>query len=691
MKVKNISIRNFRRLEHVEIDLDEKETVFVGPNNSGKTSATTVIRSFLGSRPLKIHDFSVTKLAQLDGFIPTEENATLPEIQLDIWFEIDPTKIEFGRTFSLLPNISEDFSEVGMRCSFSVANVDELWSDYEDAYPLQQDSTRKNPLTHFLGLDNNVNKYFKVCYYSLEKNEDEIKATQLESSEGKRIINSLVRVDFLDAQRNIDDEELGRSTRLSSAFAAYYKKNLDQAETAEEAVNVIDQNNERLTEHYKNHFTGLMSVINGLGVPSVHDRELKLISSLNADTVLKGSTDLMYVDTETDHELPESYNGLGFKNLIFMAIQISNFHLQWINTEKDRPLCHLIFIEEPEVHLHAQVQQTFISNMWNLLMQASDNQEDLVPQLTITTHSSHILEAADFAKIRYFRRCQSGSEEGHTSTKLNVTEVHSLKNFLPASIEIDGEIITQEEALNFLRKYMKLTHCDLFFADAVVLIEGTVEKLLLPNMIEKISPNLQSKYLTVLEVGGAYAHRFAGLMEFLHIPYLVITDIDSVDPASNRRACRADLDGAVTSNASLRQFFTVNSIQELTEVDVTQCLQAEGFRYVSFQRPISLIEEDVQVNLHGRTLEETFIYENLDTIRDGTLDLGIDVVGNLEEIYEATYNMVRSSNFKKTKFALDILGSNVEWNVPAYIIAGLTWLEQKLDVSSEEDISHEEE
>ncbi len=41
MKVRKVNLRNFRRLEDVEIDFGDKETVFVGPNNSGKTSATS--------------------------------------------------------------------------------------------------------------------------------------------------------------------------------------------------------------------------------------------------------------------------------------------------------------------------------------------------------------------------------------------------------------------------------------------------------------------------------------------------------------------------------------------------------------------------------------------------------------------------------------------------------------------------
>jgi putative ATP-dependent endonuclease of OLD family len=39
------------------------QTIFVGPNNSGKTSATAIFRCFLGGRDFKIHDFSVAQVA----------------------------------------------------------------------------------------------------------------------------------------------------------------------------------------------------------------------------------------------------------------------------------------------------------------------------------------------------------------------------------------------------------------------------------------------------------------------------------------------------------------------------------------------------------------------------------------------------------------------------------------------------
>ncbi|MFT6559610.1 ATP-dependent nuclease [Sneathiella sp.] len=686
MKLKNACLKNFRRLENIDLDFEASETIFVGPNNSGKTSIVAAFRSFLENRTFKIHDFSVGSIADFDELNVDDAEAKLPTIELDLWFSIDPASIAFGRAFSLLPNLSDEFDEVGMRCTLCVKDPMKLWQEYSATFPVDEGGVRKKSLGHFLGLERNLANNFHVTYASLERNGDEVKALPLEATEGKRILKSLIRVDFIDAQRNIDDEEIGRSNKLSSAFASFYRHNLDQPEINEEAVQVIDENNDRLTEHYEKHFSGLITVIKGLGVPTVHDRELRLVSALSSEIVLEGSTDLLYVDAGLGHELPEAYNGLGFKHLIYMAVRISHYHLQWMNTEKDRPLCQVIFIEEPEAHLHAQVQQTFISNMWNILKTAASEEDSLVPQLAVTTHSSHILDAVEFGKVRYFQRCKSEAKEADDTVILNASQVHNLRKFQPEPVEIEGEEIDPAEALKFLVKYLRLTHCDLFFADAAILIEGAAEKLLLPKMIEKHAPALSSKYISVLEVGGAYSHRFAGLLEFLHIPYLVLTDIDSVDPANNRRACRADQDGAVTSNASLVKFFGMSRIGELVAIDPAIRSQADNSRFVSFQMPVSIKYEDDEMELHGRTLEETFIYENLTLVKSSKLQLDITLPENPGEVFEEVFNRVKSSSFKKTEFALDIISSSVDWNVPKYICDGLNWLIGRLgDVDGQID------
>lgn len=680
MKITSIAIRNFRRLEQVAIEFEQDETVFVGPNNSGKTSATDAFRCFLCGKDFKVHDLSVSKVPAIDAFGEGGVPEELPTIEMDLWFSIDPTHISFGRAFTLLPELSDTLETVGIRIKYQPRDPENMRATYLDAYPVSDNGTRSQTLSQFLGTDTNFSKHYEIAYYSLDARGQEIAENQLDNKDGKSFLRDLLRVDFVDAQRSVDDDEAGRSNRLSTAFSAFYRKNLEQAEAEQSAYQVIDENNQTLTEHYERHFSGLMEVIKGLGVPSINDRDLKIVSSLSPLAALQGNTDLIYIDAEREHELPESYNGLGFKNLIYMAIQVSHFHLQWMRTEESRPLCQLIFIEEPEVHLHAQVQQTFISNIWEIISNAANTagQDKLVPQFVVSTHSSSILDAVDFSKVRYFERCELEGEARDTLKTLNASRVHSLRSFQPEADNVEDEVVDPDEAKRFLLRYLKLTHCDLFFADAAILVEGTVEKLLLPKMVEQTAPALRSKYLSILEVGGAYAHRFEGLLRFLNIPHLVITDLDSVEPDGSHSACRGDYPGALTSNASLKRFFGDNTVQELLALTQDQKTDTEYNRCVAFQGRITIEDGEETCEVIPRTIEEAFAYDNFAILRDGRLKLGIEVPSDLREAYGKIYNRVKSTDFKKTEFALDVLISESEWVAPKYIAEALRWLDQCL-------------
>jgi predicted ATP-dependent endonuclease of OLD family len=680
MKIDRIDIRNFRRLENISAGIEERETVFVGPNNSGKTSATAIFRCFLGQRKFRIYDFSVARIGEFDAFGVNGEADSLPSIELDVWFKVDPDSIEFGRAFTLLPNLSDNFERLGVRLRYATPDPAKLREAYLAACPQVDDEPPEKTLSAFLATDSELNRHFEITYASLEATDNDVTATALDKDEGRNLLQNLVRIDFVGAQRNIDDDEENRSNKLSRAFAGFYQKNLERPEVAEEAHRVINENNEQLTAHYAEQFAGIMGVIKGIGVPSVNDRELRIVSTLNPETALSGNTDLLYVDAERGHELPELYNGLGFKNLIYMAIQAKHYHSQWVRTAQNRPLCQIIFIEEPEVHLHAQVQQTFITNIWDVIKQSAEAEEagEWIPQLIVTTHSSHILDATEFGKVRYFRRCHLHGEAPNPARILNATQVHSLRDFQPTAVTIEGQEATQEEALAFLKRYLRLTHCDLFFADAAVLVEGSVEKLLMPTMIDKAAHQLRTSYLTVLEIGGAYAHRFDELLSFLCIPYLIVTDLDSVDPAGNHPACRADKAGALTSNASLKHLLGVASVADLMALTSDQKQSAERGRYITFQTDIIVSDGEVVGTMRPRTLEEAFAYQNFALFRDGTLSLRLDIPVALNDAYEAIYEHIKSSRFKKTDFAMDVLATEANWQVPAYIAEGLKWLENRL-------------
>ena len=108
---------------------------------------------------------------------------------------------------------------------------------------------------------------------------------------------------------------------------------------------------------------------------------------------------------------------------------------------------------------------------------------------------------------------------------------------------------------------MTLTRCDLFFADKAALIEGTAQHLLLPKMIKKVDeastgPRLSSQYVTVVEVCGAYAHRFFKLLDFLELRTLVITDLDPACPNENKRLEKCLVaEGTHTTNGCIKLWF----------------------------------------------------------------------------------------------------------------------------------------
>ncbi len=753
MRLSSVRLVNFRRFKDVCIEVGERETLFAGPNNSGKTSVISGFKVFVSGQDFKIYDFNVYSMDGFSEAYAKRDVALIPESYIELGFDLNCEE-DGGRVFGLLTRIpvpdNRGVIRVGLRISLEVKNFDKLVCEYEKV-PKEDRKT----LSQFLGFPAHMKRHFVLKYYKIDfEGEGEDRLISLPPDEARRLLSSIIRVDYVDAQRNMDDQEISRGNRLSAVFSEFYRNNLEELEGSEEAKRVLEHNNTSLTAHYGKQFDPIMRVIERLGVPSVKDRQLRIVSSLVPESLLRGGTTLLYVDQDLGHELPEAYNGLGFKNLLFMSLQVSNCYYQWFNTKVDRPLCHVILIEEPEVHLHSQVQQVFIKNIWEVvagLVNGEDEREPEVPggevfesrdlrdissengvkekeiprqqgveegskrvvshksgiptQFIISTHSSHILDAVDFEKVRYFKRCNLPGAKNS-----NISEVNSLvwlkgeetKNDLlkrEGSSRKNKELIKRigSEERHFLLKYFKLNHCDLFFADAAILVEGATERMLLPSMIEKVSPELKSCYLSVLEVGGAFAHYFAGVMEFLGLPYVVITDIDSVLPSDQNKKCKPSKDGALTSNQSLRFFLKEKVVQRLCFVEEEKCGKVRVYekdkglgvgcleqnRCVVYQMPYvveKLKDNSVYDYRLARTFEEDFVYANAEKIWSGRLSpYDADTFVKFDDVKD-TYSVIQSDSFKKTEFALRILTSDFEWEVPRYIEDGIHWLEKKLGI-----------
>ena len=224
------------------------------------------------------------------------------------------------------------------------------------------------------------------------------------------------------------------------------------------------------------------------------------------------------------------------------------------------------------------------------------------------------------------------------------------------------------DLLDFLRRYIRLTHCDLFFADKAIFVEGQVERLLLPRMMEQQAKvagceTLRSQYISISEVGGGHAHKFKPIIDFLGIPSLIITDIDSVDDEGKK--CPV-ANGKGTSNACLRKWIpakeTVNELKACDDVTKTQ-----GCIRVAYQ-----VTQDGHC---GRSFEEAFIYANITWLTDNHAKLSATKAAVKKAVVAdlTAQAWELSGKLGKVDFALDLIGTP-GWRIPLYIQEGLQWL-----------------
>ncbi len=770
MKLQAYRLQNYRRLRDVVIELDSEISIFVGANNSGKTSAVQGLYSMLRGdvKKFELFDFSAALWAEIDVIgrsASGDEEAPkrLPSILLDLWFRVGED--DLATAMSLLPSTEWDGKCVGIRVAFEPRDAYELVQRFHELHKkannaaialaaqrkaasepaaevgAEVEASEYKPwpesLTKYLTKE--LSKEYTFRYYVLDERAfvDYQAVADYEPQPlgkepgGATILKSLVRVDFLRAQRHLDDPDAASSDRaesLSRRLSRFYHRNLEKRGDDYAALKALDTSEKELNFHLEEVFSDTLKRLAKLGYPGVNNPEIVIRAALDPTTVLGQDAKVHYViPGAATAQLPDSYNGLGFKNLVYMVVELLDLHEQWKAEEDKRAPLHLIFIEEPEAHLHAQIQQVFIRNVLRLLEDTNDHATFFHTQLAITTHSPHILYERGFSPIRYFRRVSNQID--------HYTDVRNLSRFKAGEAEAS--------AREFLQRYLKLTHCDLFFSDAVILVEGNVERLLLPAMIESAAKRLRSSALTILEVGGAFAHRFQDLITFIGLTTLVITDLDSVtvksddekaaaqaasadgalddddedddlkpfefeeddaaQPSGKKKSkkrgstCHAHVEGAVTSNQTLISWIPKKrSVAELWEVAPEQktLSLAEGSGAavrVAYQTKIPVTVGSATAQLCGRTLEEAFGLENADWCQaEANRAIGLRLKrapSSPEELAEKLHGRVVGKNFDKTRFALEVLASGPVngWKVPTYIAEGLAWLEAKVAHEVEAD------
>ena len=523
-------------------------------------------------------------------------------------------------------------------------------------------------------------------------------------------LKGLIRVNEINAQRGLGESDgadidggLSISKdghRLSDQLRAYYTKHLDpfSAPGAADltAIQAIEAAQDVFDKRLHESFSDALVEVEGMGYPGVFDPKIKIASQLKTTDGLNHeaavSFEIKIVEkagsTAPSFRLPEGYNGLGYQNLISMIFRLMSFRDAWMRVGKAsksmteikiEPL-HLVIVEEPEAHLHAQVQQVFIKKAYSVLRAHKhlSKESRFKSQLIVSSHSSHVAHETSFSCLRYFRRLPAGmAADVPVSTVVNLSSVF-------------GEGTDTER---FVTRYLRAQHCDLFFADAAILVEGPAEKMLVPNFIRRDFSFLNQCYVSLLEINGSHSHRLRGLIDALGLLTLIITDIDAAVKIGGKGVIPERSKNQKTGNTALRVWTPC-----LENVD--DLLMAESSKKVligdelfsvrtAYQIPVQ-IKDDEKGDDIGEALPSTFedslAFENLSFFKElegnGMVkkfrDAITNRVNNIPELAKDFFDALDSNG--KASFALDVLFSKDfdRLKCPVYISEGLSWLEDCL-------------
>ncbi|RMW80975.1 ATP-dependent nuclease [Aggregatibacter aphrophilus] len=651
MNITSARIKNFRLLSDVKLALENKTTVIVGRNNSGKTSLTEVIRRFLGndSPSFQLEDFSTEcyekflklfekKLADdkrmeesLDNSSEIEFRNSLPAIELCLTIEYDKNLPDFGTLSPFIIDLNENCTQTHIIIKYEL--------EYGKINEFLNEIDLENKILFSQELKKRISKFFTTKVWAQDPNDINNKKELT-----LRDVKKLVQVNFINAQRGLDDVTTKESKPLARLLEEFFdttsmsKEAQDKSITQEleNAVASIQTSiNKEISEKLKDLFPSLQK----FGYPGLGTRSLQTEVILDVKKLLSNFTHVYYPNSGVN--LPESYNGLGTRNLILILLQLAKFHKEY-STKNDGMNIHLIFIEEPEAHLHPQMQEVFIKQLEEATEMLASTGTPWIPQFVISTHSSHISNAVGFEHIRYF--LQNNQQK---------TIIKDLKK----------DFSDCDKNKKFIHKYMTLTKSDLFFADKAILVEGLTERLMIPKMIEKLDKeeqtNLEGNYLTLLEISGAFAHNFLPLLKFLELKTLIVTDLDSVTEKSKGKACEV-YKGKSTSNACIKFWFgdekDLSIIKQKTDSD-----KVKNKIRIAYQCPES------KETACGRSFEDAFMIANKEIFCLQTTN------GN--ELEDAAYEEAKKYANKKSDFAIKYaIDEPDNWKTPKYIKDGLVWL-----------------
>lgn len=442
MYIRKLKINRFRSIKELSLCFNKGLNILIGENNTGKTAIIDALRLCLGYGSIrrdiffsKDYDFYINSNDPKDN-----KKETIFDLHFEIENELDPVIYR-----ELLAINEEGKEDLQLHIKYTLDVKDKLkfkvWGGVNEG---QQISTEVLQLINYIHLDalRDAEQFLrpfrdsKLSHLYGETQSHTKEEKQALATEVRTVLKNPAWQGFINKGKEKINEHLGKTTFLNK------KQEIEVS------------------------FSGLefSDIINNLHVqlPFFSDEVLKLDK------------------TNKQHYLNIWQNGLGYNNLIYIATVLGDIKQK---KEIEPEAYFSLLIEEPEAHLHPQLQNLFFNYLNEL---ATD--KDF--QIFISSHSPTITAKANMNSITILQH-QSGEISALSMENSNLDEPNK----------------------KFLHKFLDVTKSQMFFANNVILVEGISETLLLPIFSKKIGAeyDIEKTGTEVVNVNGIAFEHFAKL------------------------------------------------------------------------------------------------------------------------------------------------------------------------------------